>query len=131
MREIKKWTKEEDERLLRMLKSYQYTMSELSDAFGRSGSSIMSRIRTLRIPYRPISGRERHWTDEETLQMIQMRNDGATTRKIAKSLNRSELAINSKLWTLQDKTKNKKFRKNNFDLPEGSFEKSKKEEGNL
>lgn len=131
MKQFKNWTTEEDKQLLQMLKTYQYTMNDLSEILGRSGASIMSHIRSTGIPYRPVGAGDRRWTDEETLQMIRMRNAGSSTREIAKSLDRSELAINSKLWTLQDKTKNKKFRKNNSDLPDGFFEKSKKEEGNL
>ena len=96
------FTPDEDARLIGMLKTYHYTISDIAKALQRKEGAIKGRITKLGLKYRPVpKSHHNRWTDEEVNllhQMIQEQRDYLYIQE--KLVNRSKSAIQSKISTL-------------------------------
>lgn len=92
------WAKEDDIKLINMLKTYRYTYKDLSEHLNRTQSAIKRRIYDLKTPYRPVSiDNHNKWTKEEKNKLRELAGKGYGASAIASKLNRSELSIYNKI----------------------------------
>lgn len=87
------WTKDEDNKLRRMLKTGRYSYNDLSAALMRTEGAIKRRISTLSLTERPIKRPCRDWTEEEIDTMLRLRDAGHSWEAIGQKLDRSALAV--------------------------------------
>lgn len=90
------WTLSEDNKLIRYMKKYQYTLAELSQKMGRTGGAILSRIRELGIKESPITMEIRKWTQDEEEQFLQMIKSGMRYGQMEKQSGRSFTSLQQK-----------------------------------
>lgn len=96
------FTPDEDARLIGMLKTYRYTISQIAQALQRKEGAIKGRIATLGLKYRPVpESHHNKWTEEEVNllhQMIAEQRDYLYMQE--KLVNRNKTAIQSKISTI-------------------------------
>lgn len=90
------WTPSEDAHLVRLLKEYKYTYSELAEILHRSEGAVKRRLVTQGIKERPLRNASRAWTKDEEQKLIEMKSQGYGWDNIAAELNRSALCVRGK-----------------------------------
>lgn len=90
------WTEDEDRRLVRLLKKYKYTYSDLAAMLHRSEGAIKRRIITKGIRDRPVRAESRAWTEAEEKKLVEMRIQGYGWDNIAAELKRTSLCVRGK-----------------------------------
>lgn len=93
-----RWTAEEDSLLLALVRLQKWTYIELEQKMERSQQAIRARLERLGVPDRPLETERRHWTEEETRTVLQMKARGETPEKIAKAVGRTDNAVKSKIF---------------------------------
>lgn len=118
----KRWTKDEDEKLIFLVKQYKYNCTEIADRLKRSESSVAHRLKQLDIKYRPVIQEEiSRWTDEEIKKLISLIKEGYDYKTIQNKFitNKTIAAIRNKLYRIYgtgdlDKIKGKKEKTQEF-----------------
>ena len=96
-----KWTKDEDERLLKYLRDYKYTYEELSNIFNRTCGAILRRCCDLGYAERPVRQPAHSvWTDEQKKMLREMLQRGCNYQEMQKAIGKSEKAIRGKAYVL-------------------------------
>lgn len=111
----KKWTKDEDEKLIFLVKQYKYGYTEIAHRLNRSEPSVGNRLKQLDIKYRPVTQEKiSRWTDEEIKKLISLIQEGYDYKTIQNKFitNKTVYAIRNKLYRMYgtedlDKIKNK------------------------
>jgi transposase len=102
---MKIWTDREERRLQHMV-DQGFLQTEIAEYLGRSLSSISSKVKKMRNAekYGPKKPRKRSnsWTDEEVSKLIEMFEDGISTKKISEILGRGWPATRTKLTLLRE-----------------------------
>lgn len=94
---FKKWSEEEDKKLIELVNQYKYTYEELAKLLHRTERSIVERLSKLGILARPLPRHIKGWSDDEIKLLLKLRGKGLPRREIAKVLNRSAMSITHKL----------------------------------
>jgi hypothetical protein len=95
------WTPEEDRELLKLLKAYKYTYSQLTKILNRTELSIQNRLFLTGVKYRPIPESKQKWTPEETSRLIALLKDNIPKTAIASMLGRNQISIKTKVQRLK------------------------------
>jgi hypothetical protein len=90
------WTEAEDRLLVRLLREYKYTYSELAEKLHRSEGAIKRRLSTKGIKERPVRNTPQPWTEAEEQRLIEMKAAGYGWDNIAAELHRSALCVRGK-----------------------------------
>lgn len=92
------WTKQADNLLIGLTKSNRYSYQDLSKEFNRSECAIKRRLLDLKVPYRPVP-RDNHikWTAEENMRMLELHEQGYSTKAIADILGKTQLSISDRI----------------------------------
>jgi hypothetical protein len=92
------WTKEEELKLISLVKLQKYTYPELVKILNRSEHAIKRKLHDLNIPDRPVSiDTRRKWTDKELSLLVKLREKGYGENTIAELIGRSGIAVRGKL----------------------------------
>lgn len=94
------WTKQEETKLIRLLREYKYTYDDLVKLIGRSERSIQMKLSQLGINERPIPRKRRDWTNKEINELKRLLAAGVNRKEIAKKLGRSPGTITNKIMYL-------------------------------
>lgn len=95
---MRPWTKQEDDRLKALLKTYRYGYRELSIMLKRTEGSLKRRMNDLKIMERPLRADNHNpWKEFEIEKVRSMHLKGYKSVVIAEFVNRSALAINGLL----------------------------------
>lgn len=97
-----RWTKQEDERLIKCLKEYRYSYFELSQLLNRTEGAIQTRICYLDLKERPIKvDNHNKWTKEEIELLFEFIVKGYKYELIAQQIKgKSAKAIRGKVYTM-------------------------------
>ena len=99
------WTEKEEQRLQQMV-DQGFLQTEIAEYLDRSLASISSKVKKMRMleKYGPKKPRKRRnsWTDEEVAKLIEMFEDGISTKKISEVLGRGWPATRTKLTLLRE-----------------------------
>ncbi len=92
------WSKDEDEKLLWMLKQHKYTYPQIAEELSRTHGAVKRRISDLGIKLRPLYlDNHRKYTDQEIKNIISMYKDGHSFKTIAAKFGRSEAGVRGKI----------------------------------
>ncbi|MEG1180064.1 MAG: hypothetical protein RSD42_06615, partial [Oscillospiraceae bacterium] len=95
------WTKQEDEKLIKLLKDYKYTYFDLSQKLTRTEGAIQRRICDLGIKERPLKADNHNlWTDQELNLLAELIKQGYKYEMIAPQIGKSAKAIRGKVYTM-------------------------------
>ena len=95
---MRSWTKQEDERLKTLLKTYRYGYREISIMLKRTEGSLKRRMNDLKIMERPLRADNHNpWKGSEIEKVRSLHLKGYKSVVIAEFVNRSALAINGLL----------------------------------
>ena len=99
------WTDREEQRLQQMVDD-GWLQTDIAEYMDRSLSSISSKVKKMRQDekneVKPEKKRRNAWTDEEVAKLIEMFEDGFSTKKIAEVLGRGWPATRTKLTLLRE-----------------------------
>lgn len=99
------WTEREEERLQQMV-DQGFLQTEIADYLGRSLGSISSKVKKMRNAEKngpkPPHKRRDAWTEQEVAKLIEMFEDGFSTKKISEVLGRGWPATRTKLTLLRE-----------------------------
>lgn len=99
----KRWTKEEDSRLIMLVKQHRYGYAELSEMMHRSAGSILRRCSDLGLKERPVrvpsNGSTSCWTDEYLAILANGIREGDSYTAIGRKIGKSEKAVRGKVYT--------------------------------
>ena len=94
-----RWTKNEDERLMKYLKAQKYTVDDIAKMLQRTDGAVQRRISTLGLKERPIKAYcHNHYSSEEINLIKSMIVNGCNYYEISKKVGRSEKAIRGKIY---------------------------------
>lgn len=99
----KRWTKDEDEKLIFLVQQYKYGYTEIAHRLKRTEGAIAHRLKQLDIKFRPIMQEEvSKWTDEEIKKLTDLIKEGYDYKTIQNKFitNRTASAIRSKLYNI-------------------------------
>lgn len=98
----KRWTRDEDEKLIFLVKEYKYNCTEIAERLQRSENSIRSRLGRLGVKFRPIKKMEIYrWTEEEIKILIELIKKGYDYKTIQRKLTTKTVgAIKAKLYSI-------------------------------
>lgn len=97
-----RWTKDDDSRLIMLLKMHKYGYAELSEMLRRSAGAIQRRCQDLGIQERPVKA-DNHaasskWTDADFATLADGIRNGDSYCQISRLLGKSEKAIRGKVY---------------------------------
>lgn len=95
------WTPAEDQRLIRMLRLFRYTYTDIAVSLNRTEGAVKRRIYDLGIKERPIKAVNRPWMDEEVQILVFMYEEGYNFERIGHELGRSALACRGKMERIE------------------------------
>ena len=99
------WTDREEQRLQQMVDD-GWLQTDIAEYMDRSLGSISSKVKKMRKDERdgskPAKKRRNAWTDEEVAKLIEMFEDGFSTKKISEVLGRGWPATRTKLTLLRE-----------------------------
>jgi len=99
------WTEKEEQRLQQMVDD-GWLQADIAEYMDRSLSSISSKVKKMRNTekngVKPPHKRRDAWTDEEVAKLIEMFEDGFSTKKIAEVIGRGWPATRTKLTLLRE-----------------------------
>ena len=111
------WTEKEEQRLQQMV-DQGFLQTEIAEYLGRSLSSISSKVKKIRKPekYGAKKPRKRSnsWTDDEVAKLIDMYEDGISTKRISEYLGRGWPATRTKITLLREEGVQIKRRRLNY-----------------
>lgn len=98
------WTKNEDERLIFLVKQYKYNCTEIAEKMQRSENSIRHRLHRLKIKTRPVAKevkKTEKWTKEEVDTLKELIKKGYDYEMIQSFIpNRTEKALRRKIYAI-------------------------------
>lgn len=96
-----KWTESEDKELVRLVKAFRYTFSEIATRLHRTEGAIQRRLTDLGVKERPIKA-DNHvrWTDEELQTVGRMIKDGETYESMSQAVGKSAKAIRGRVYNM-------------------------------
>lgn len=94
------WTDAEDRKLDKLVREGKYTVDQLAEIFHRREGAVKRRMYDLCIDVRPPKNKNRIWTDDETQQLLFMRQEGYSFEQIGKQLDRSASSCRGKVERL-------------------------------
>ena len=96
-----KWTEHEDRELLRLLREYRYTYSEIAARLHRTEGAITRRITDLGIKERPLKA-DNHtkWTGDELQTLGRMIKAGSTYESMSETVGKSSKAIRGRVFNM-------------------------------
>lgn len=98
----KRWTKEEDSRLIMLVKQHRFSYAELSEMMNRSAGSILRRCVDLGLKERPVrvpsNGSTSYWTDEYFAILADGIRAGDSYTAIGRKIGKSEKAVRGKVY---------------------------------
>ncbi|EPS48169.1 phage protein [Clostridium botulinum CFSAN002367] len=96
------WTDSEIEKLISLLKTYNFTYADIAERLGRSQSAVKRKIYDLKIPYRPVPKRRGiFWTKDQKVKLKELYDKGYTPTLISKTIGKSEFSIYEKLRAME------------------------------
>ncbi|NFM30643.1 hypothetical protein FDC02_04905 [Clostridium botulinum] len=96
------WTDPDVEKLISLLKTYNFTYADIAERLGRSQSAIKRKIYDLKIPYRPVPKRRGvFWTKDQKVKLKELYDKGYTPTLISKTIGKSEFSIYEKLRAME------------------------------
>lgn len=99
------WTEKEEDRLQKMV-DQGFLQSEIAEYLGRSLNSISSKVKKMRLlekhGKKKPRKRSNSWTDDEIAKLIDMYEDGISTKKISEYLGRGWPATRTKITLLRE-----------------------------
>ncbi|QDY32695.1 hypothetical protein [Clostridium sporogenes] len=96
------WTDSEIEKLISLLKTYNFTYADIAERLGRSQSAVKRKIYDLKIPYRPVPKRRGvFWTKDQKVKLKELYDKGYTPTLISKTIGKSEFSIYEKLRVME------------------------------
>lgn len=99
-----KWTPDDDNYLIALLKSQKYGYREISEKLHRSEGAIQRRCSDLGIKYRPVKadnhGSDAAWTEYHYTTLAEGIRNGESYRFIAQKIGKSEKAVRGKVYTV-------------------------------
>ncbi|HBJ2602316.1 TPA: sigma-70 region 4 domain-containing protein [Clostridium botulinum] len=96
------WTDSEIEKLISLLKTYNFTYADIAERLGRSESAVKRKIYDLKIPYRPVPKRRGvFWTKDQKVKLKELYDKGYTPTLISKTIGKSEFSIYEKLRAME------------------------------
>ncbi|NFM46571.1 hypothetical protein FDB72_10565 [Clostridium botulinum] len=96
------WTDSEIEKLISLLKTYNFTYADIAERLGRSQSAVKRKIYDLKIPYRPVPKRRGvFWTKDQKVKLKKLYDKGYTPTLISKTIGKSEFSIYEKLRAME------------------------------
>ncbi|MFR3687048.1 MAG: hypothetical protein ACLTXM_18665 [Enterococcus sp.] len=106
------WSKDEDEKLLWMLKQHKFTYPQISEELGRTHGAVKRRMRDLNIKLRPIYlDNTKPYSEEEIVTILDMYKKGYCFKVIAAKLDRSEAGVRGKVERMGYTFKNRVLEK--------------------
>lgn len=94
-----RWTESEDRELLRLLRTYRYTCTEIAKRLGRSEGAVIRRITDLGFKERPlIADKQSTWTEEQLQSLGRMIKSGSNYETMSGVLGKSAKAIRGKVF---------------------------------
>jgi hypothetical protein len=114
----KRWTQNEDEKLIFLVKQYKYNYAEIAEIMQRTENSIRSRLNRLNIKTRPIIKEEDtfRWTDEEKQILTKLIKEGYDYKTIQRKLPKKTAgAIRNKLYSIYGTGNLDKIKKDDID----------------
>lgn len=94
------WTKDEDGRLIFLLKQQKYGYAELSKMLCRSAGAIQRRCTDLGLKERPVKADNAAWTDGDYEMLADGIRSGFSYAMISEQIGKSEKAIRGKVYTV-------------------------------
>jgi hypothetical protein len=95
------WTKDEDERLIKYLKEFKYSWTDISNKLHRTCAGIQKRCTVLGLKERPLRESTRSkWTDEQLQVLNEMIEDCCNYQEMTSRIGKSEKAIRGKVYWL-------------------------------
>lgn len=95
------WTKDEDERLLKYLKEYKYSWTEISKKLHRTCGAVQRRCLVLGCKERPLrESSQSKWNEEQVKLLKEMIIDGCNYLEMQDKIGKSEKAIRGKIYRL-------------------------------
>lgn len=106
------WTKQEDEKLKKLLKEFKYSYMELSQILKRTTGAIQRRICELGLNERPIKA-DNHikWTSEQYQLLGEMIKSGSNYEEMSEVIGKSSKAIRGRVFDMYLTEKLDKVRK--------------------
>ena len=106
------WSKDEDEKLIWMLKQYKFTYPQICEELGRTHGAVKRRMFDLNIKLRPIYlDNTKPYSEEEISTILDMYQKGYSFKVIATKLNRSEAGVRGKVERMGYSFKNRVLKK--------------------
>lgn len=95
------WTEAEEKELLRLLRTYRYTCTEIAERLHRSEGSIVRRMQDLGIKERPlIADKNGKWTEEDLQTVARMIKSGSNYEVMSGVLGKSAKAIRGRVFNM-------------------------------
>lgn len=95
------WTKDEDERLLKYLKAYKYSLVEISKKLHRTCGAVQRRCTDLGYKERPLrESTHSKWSEEQLQLLKETIIDGCNYLEMQDKIGKSEKAIRGKVYCL-------------------------------
>lgn len=95
------WTEAEDRELLRLLRMYRYTYSEIASKLCRSEGAIQRRVNDLGIKERPLKAdNHTQWTEEQLAMLGRMIKAGSNYETMSGAIGKSSKAIRGKVFAV-------------------------------
>lgn len=93
------WTKDEDRRLIDMLKTYQYSYNEIATALHRTEGAVVRRMSALGLKDRPVKAdNHKKWTAAEIEMLEEMILQGYSSVLISEKIGRGQKAVQGMLY---------------------------------
>ena len=95
-----RWTRDEDSRLVLLLKQHRYGYAELSEMLHRSTGAIQRRCQDLGIKERPVNAKtgKNEWTEADYKTLADGIRHGDSYQLIGKAIGKSEKAVRGKVY---------------------------------
>lgn len=95
------WTKEEDKRLLFLLRQHKYTRRDLAKKFNRTQGAIEKRMHDLKLIERPVAENNHiKWTKEEFDLLVELLKDGYDYEVISEIMDKSSKGIRNRVYSM-------------------------------
>lgn len=95
------WTKEEDDRLIMLLKQHKYSIDDISKRLGRTAGAIQRRCYNLGIKERPVQAdNHNYWSEEEYRRLGELIKAGYPYELLSEIIGRSSKAIRGRVYCM-------------------------------
>lgn len=93
----KQWSKQEDARLIYLVRTYKYTYQDISLELDRSEAAVKRRLYDLGIKERPVPKDKKKYSKAEIKIVLQMKKQGRSVQEIAEAINGSAHYITDRI----------------------------------